>query len=89
MPEDSRSSREADNGVYERPYTLDADRDLVPVLQRELGGRNDPGAGHQKHADRKLIVSQQVFDEVGISRLETSGSSSMVTTAGPSAAQRE
>ena len=65
MAADSRSSREADDGVYERTNTFDADRDLVPVLQRELGRRNDPGTGHQEHAGGKLIVSQQVFHEVG------------------------
>ena len=52
----SRSSREANDGVHERPNTIDADRHLVPVLQRELGRRDDPGAGHQKHARRELIV---------------------------------
>src|SRR5215218_7088204 len=34
------------------------------MLERELGRRNDPGAGHQKDAVRELVVATQITDQI-------------------------
>src|SRR6476660_3108293 len=46
--------------VFEGADVLDSDGDVVAVLEGELGGRNDAGAGHQEDAAREVVVAEEV-----------------------------
>src|SRR5580700_10284385 len=49
--------------VLQHSDGVDADLNAVAFRQREGVRRDDPGAGHQKHAGREAVVTEEILNQ--------------------------